>query len=462
MDFRRYIKEKRILVVGIGKSGTSAARVLSEQGAEVTVQDNKTIDEIGQENIDYFNKRNIAVIAGERPSDVADFDMLILSPGVPIELDFIVEAKKAGVEVIGELELAYRLSRAEFTAITGTNGKTTTTTLVGEIFKNAGRHTLVLGNIGKPVIDEVLNADEDTDLVVEVSSFQLETVESFKPHVSAILNLTPDHMDRHKTMEAYGKAKEKINIKQDESDFVVVNLDDPQVMNLIDNTEAKIIGFSHEKEPEVGAFVKKGRIFVKSLNGRKNSICDVDELKIPGEHNLENALAAAAVCYFSGIKPKVIAEILRTFKGVEHRLESCGRIDGIRFVNDSKGTNPNAAIKALNAVEKPIILIAGGYDKNSDFDEFIEAFGDKVTDLILLGATASKIKVAAEAKGFKNSIILSDMEDCVNEAFERAEEGHTILLSPACASWDMYDSYEQRGEDFKNAVRKLAVRAVSK
>lgn len=450
------MKGKRALVVGMGRSGRAAVRALVSIGADVSVQDSRE-DGVDGDFREYIEAHGITEYLGRVPEDADAFDMLVLSPGVPPDLDFIEEARKSGAEVIGELELAYRLCRGSFVAITGTNGKTTTTTLVGEIYKAAGRDTRVGGNIGNAITLDAMEAGEETCMITEVSSFQLETVRDFRPAVSAILNLTPDHMDRHKTMENYGRAKAAVFRNQTEDDYCILNFDDKRCFELGEtlNCRAKIVPFSRRSQPDFGAFVKDGQIVVKDETGNESFICRADELRIPGTHNLENALAAAAICYFGGIRADIIGSTMKKFAGVEHRIELCREIGGVRFVNDSKGTNTDAAIKAIEAMEKNIILIAGGYDKGGTYDEFIAAFKGRVKALILMGTTAPKIKAAAEKAGFCNVYMAEDMEGCVARAWDMAEPGDVVLLSPACASWDMYDNFEQRGEHFKECARKL-------
>jgi len=449
------MKDKKVLIVGLGGSGKAAAQAMVKLGAEVFVQDSKSEENIEPQLLAWLREKNVTCYLGCVPEDMGMFDMLILSPGVPPELGFIKDAKAAGAEIIGELEIAYRTGHGNYVAITGTNGKTTTTTLVGEIYKAADKETYVVGNIGVAVISKALSASDDSWLVTETSSFQLETISTFRPQVSAILNLTPDHMDRHKTMANYGNAKAQVFMNQTPDQYCVMNYDDKECWKLAENCKAKVVPFSRLQELEFGAFVKDGNIVIKNEADELVEICAADELQIPGAHNLENALAACAIAYFGGIGKDVIAQVLRTFTGVEHRIEFCGQIDGVRFVNDSKGTNPDAAIKAIEAMKENIILIAGGYDKNSDFEEFVAAFDGRVKALMLLGKTASKIKDTAEKAGFTNSMILKDMEACVREAFGIAKPGDVVLLSPACASWDMYTSFEQRGEHFKQCVQGL-------
>ena len=454
-EYIEWLKGKEVLVVGLGKSGIAAINALQKMGVLLTIQDSKDLSKVDNKVIDLFNKAKIKYSFGEDPADMSIFDLIVVSPGVSLQLGFIEDAKAKGIPIIGEVELAYRCGKGKYYAITGTNGKTTTTTLVGEIFKNSGAKTVVAGNIGNAVLTEAMDADEDTILVTETSSFQLESIVDFKPKISAILNLTPDHMDRHKTMTAYGEAKGNIMFNQDKDDYIVVNFDDKNCLTLISGARAKVVPFSRKEPLMFGAFVKEDKIVI--LNEEENIVefCRVDELQIRGTHNLENVLAAVAMTYFAGIDPQVITDTLKEFGGVAHRLEPCGEVEGVEFINDSKGTNPDAAIKAIEAIDTKIVLIAGGYDKNSNFDSFVGSFGDKVKDVVLLGATAVKIKGTAEQIGYVNTIMVKDMKTCVEEAFRRAEPGDTVLLSPACASWDMYNSFEERGDDFKNCVEEL-------
>ncbi len=449
------ITNKKILVVGMGKSGKAAAQAMVKLGADVSVQDNKAEDSIDSQLLAFLRDKSVTCYLGCEPDDMSIFDMLILSPGVSPELNFIKKAKTAGAEIIGELEIAYRIGSGQYVAITGTNGKTTTTTLVGEIYKEAGKKTYVVGNIGVAVISKALAAEEDSWLITETSSFQLETIKDFRPEVSAILNLTPDHIDRHKTMENYGRAKAAVFKNQTPDQYCVVNYDDKECLGLTENCNAKVVPFSRKTTLDFGVYVDGDTIIIKDEDGKITEICRPVDLQIPGAHNLENALAACAIAYFGGIEPKVIGKVLREFRGVEHRIELCNTIDDIRFVNDSKGTNPDASIKAIEAMKENIILIAGGYDKDASFDEFVKAFEGRVKTLLLMGKTATKIKEVAEKEGFTNSIILKDMEACVREAYRIAQPGDVVLLSPACASWDMYTSFEQRGKHFKACVQAL-------
>lgn len=449
------IKGKKVLVVGMGNSGKAAVQAMVKLGADVSVQDSKNEDSIDPQLLMFLKEKEVKYYLGTQPKDMSVFDILVLSPGVSPELDFIREAHECGAEIIGEIEIAYRVGKGNYVAITGTNGKTTTTTLVGEIYKASGRKTHVVGNIGVAVISKALSADEDSWLITETSSFQLETIKEFRPEISAILNLTPDHMDRHKTMENYGNAKAAVFKNQTPDQYCVINYDDEECYRLAKNCNARIVPFSRKTTLDFGVYVDGDTIIIKDEKGKITEICRPAELKIPGEHNLENALAAAGIAYFGGIEAEIIRKVLRSFRGVEHRLELCNEIDDIRFVNDSKGTNPDASIKAIEAMKNNIILIAGGYDKDASFDEFVKAFDGRVKTLLLMGKTATKIKEAAEKAGFTESIILKDMEACVREAYRIAQPGDVVLLSPACASWDMYTSFEQRGKHFKSCVQAL-------
>lgn len=452
MDF----KGMNITVVGMGRSGMAAVRVLHRLGANVTANDSKAKEMLDEEWLAFLKEEGIRCEFGTAPS-LEDVQMIVLSPGVPTSLPFVEEAKKNGIEIVGELELAYRLADPDsvFLGITGTNGKTTTTSLVGEIVKAAGHPVCVVGNIGLPAIEETAGMEKGTWFVTEVSSFQLETIRDFKPLVGALLNVTPDHLDRHKTFENYAAVKGRIFENQDKNCYAVVNFDDKIALQQSTHTNATVVPFSRVEEMMFGACVKNDRIIVIDGDGHSYDICGADELQIPGAHNLENALAAAAITFFAGIEPKIIGDAMRAFGGVEHRIEPCGEIHGVKYFNDSKGTNPDASIKAIEAMKSDTVIIAGGYDKGADFKEYIQAFKGKVYYAVLIGVTAVKIKSQAEELGFTNTILVENMEQAVAEAARVAKPGDNVLLSPACASWDMYGSYEERGRHFKNCVAAL-------
>lgn len=448
------LQGKKVLIVGLGKSGISVCQTLIDMGVIVSVQDARKESEFDKNFITYLKGKDVACYFDVIPSDLSQFDMLILSPGVSPELPFVVECANNGAEITGELEISYRVSRGNFIAITGTNGKTTTTTLVGEIFKASGRKTHVVGNIGTAAILDAAKADEQDWMITETSSFQLETTKYFKPQISAILNLTPDHLNRHHTMEAYGAAKAKIFANQDESGFLVINYDDKGCFKLSEGCKARIVPFSRKEELEFGAFVTDEKIVIKD-DERTVEICPLEDIRIIGSHNIENILAASAIAYFSGIDYKVIGQTVISFAGVEHRIEYCGEVDGVRYYNDSKGTNIDAAITAIKAIKNNIILIAGGDGKGQNFAAFVGSFDGAVKKMILLGRDAKIIAEAADASDFHDYVFCSDMPECIRKANEIAEQGDTVLLSPACASWDMYENFEQRGDHFKECVEAL-------
>ncbi|MGP1569544.1 MAG: UDP-N-acetylmuramoyl-L-alanine--D-glutamate ligase [Eubacteriales bacterium] len=451
-----HLAGKNVMVAGLGKTGIALIKVLKKMGANIFVYDGKTKEEISPKTSDFLSMMCQASFFKEIPNDeiLKSQDLLILSPGISLENELVTAASGLGIEITGELEFAYMLTKAKFVAITGTNGKTTTTSLVGLIFKNADLDVQVVGNIGIPVVEKVLEATENTWFVTEVSSFQLETVSKFKPKVSAILNLTQDHLNRHKTMENYANTKANVFKMQDSSDYYVANADDATSFELVKQCKgAKVVPFSKNKRFEFGVFVKNGMLTV--ADGKEIPICNVGELRIKGEHNLENALAAVGISYFAGIAPEFIEKSLREFEGVEHRLEYVDTIKGVRFVNDSKGTNTDSSIKAVYAMQKNIVLIAGGSSKDSDYTDFVNTFKDRVKHLVLQGDTAKIIAKSAQKAGFKNIVFSKGMKESVEKAFSLSEEGDVVLLSPACASFDFYRNFEERGEDFKKKVCEL-------
>ena len=452
---RDEVKGKKILVVGMGKSGKAAVQELHKLGAQVVAQDVHTVDAVDPKFAKYLEKEGIPALFGCNPDNMGEYDLVVISPGVSPELSFLQEARLSGVEVIGELELAYRLSKGTFITITGTNGKTTTTTLVGKIFEKARRKTAVVGNIGVAVVSKALESTEDEWMVTEASSFQLETVKEFHAKVSAILNLTPDHLNRHKTMEAYGAAKAQVFRNQDENDYLVINYDDKTCFALAEKCKATVVPFSRKEELKMGAFLQDDEMVIRDENGIVRPICSIRDLKIIGDHNVENALAAAAISFFAGVNPESIREAIVEFPGVEHRIEYCGLVDGVKFYNDSKGTNVDAAVIALKALKENIVLIAGGDGKAQDFTELAENLQGRVKALVLLGRDANQIEACARKVGFDAIYNEKDMNACVKKCMELAEEGDKVLLSPACASWDMYDNYEQRGDHFKACVQQL-------
>ncbi len=447
------VSSKKILVVGIARSGLAVARFLAGKGAAVTITDKKDTQALAPVLVDL--PANIKVAVGGYPKvDQENFDLLVTSPGVPLTEGPLREAKENGVPIIGELELAYQYSQSPIVAITGTNGKTTTTTLTGEIFKAAGLRVLVGGNIGLPLVTEVEKYGADDVIVAEVSSFQLETIEQFKPKVSMLLNFTPDHLDRHGTFENYTAAKARIFENQEPGDFAVLNYDDPGVAALAEQSKAQVIFFSRQHKLEKGVYVQAGKVVIDLGKGCLD-VCTPEEIFIRGNHNLENALAATAAAAALGIDPETIADVLTNFRGVAHRMEHVAEIGSITYINDSKGTNPDAAIKALESYDRPLVLIAGGRNKGSDFTTFAEKVKEKVRAIVVLGECADEIIAAVEKTGFNNIYRSDSFEEGVRMAAQVANAGEIVLLSPACASWDMFKDFEQRGEKFKEVVLSL-------
>lgn len=450
------VRGKHILIIGLARSGIAAAVELKKMGAKVTGSDIKPKEAL--KDIEQLEGMGINLVCGDHPvSLLKGCDLVVVSPGVPSDLAILEEARKRDVPVISELELGYLFAKAPIIAVTGTNGKTTTTTLIGEILKNDGRNIAVAGNIGIPLIREIEENHQKDYLVVEVSSFQLENILHFKPKIGIILNITEDHINRHKTFENYVEAKARILENQDEGDYAVLNYDDPVVFSLARRAKSRVVFFSRQHELDRGVFVKNGVIVIKE-NGNMYPILKTGELGIKGSHNLENALAAVGASWIARVNLNNMAETLKDFRGVEHRLEYVDTVNGVKYINDSKATNPDAAQKAVEAVEEPIILIAGGYDKKSDFTNFVRSFKEKVKKMILIGATADSIEKAARENGFFNTQRAHTMQEAVELASKSACPGDVVLLSPACASWDMFENFEERGRIFKEAVHSLKLK----
>ncbi|MGL5439201.1 MAG: UDP-N-acetylmuramoyl-L-alanine--D-glutamate ligase [Filifactoraceae bacterium] len=444
------LSDTKIIVVGLGKSGYALLEYLDKRGAEVYVYD------LYAKNEDVMVNRfssNIHISIGENPTGNEDVKMVIVSPGIPMELDFVKRFKERNIELIGEVEFAYRVAKGTFIGITGTNGKTTTTTLVGELFKSCGFDTRVVGNIGRPIIEEVETADEETVFVCELSSFQLETVRDFKCHIATIINITPDHLDRHKTFENYAYFKGRVYNNQTQNDFQIVNFDDAISKAISEQRESKKIYFSVYNTLEHGIYMREGSIY-SSISGIEEFIMERSEIFLKGDHNVENVLAAIGIGMAYHLDMNIVKQVLREFKGVEHRLEFVDNIDGVCYINDSKGTNPDASCKAVSSFDS-IVLIAGGYDKGSDFSDYLRLYKEKESLLIVMGATAKKLREEAIKQGITNIIEVESMAEAVKVAREKAKPNDTVLLSPACASWGMYPNYEVRGREFKDLVRTL-------
>lgn len=443
---------KKVLVFGSGISGIGAVKLLEDHGAEVVLYD-------GNESLDQASLREqlgekTTIVLGEFPEHLLEeLELVVLSPGVPTDLPVILAMKEHGIQVIGEVELAYAFGKGDVLAITGTNGKTTTTSLLGEIMKCHQEEVFVVGNIGNPYTVAASQMTERSVAVAEMSSFQLESIETFRPKVSAILNFTPDHLNRHHTMEAYVEAKKQIAKNQTAEDYCVLNYEDERTKAFGEEVKAQVLYFSSAHKLERGIYLDDGKMIYK--NPEEVIVCHVDELQILGIHNYENVMAAVAMAAVYGVPMDTIRKAILTFKGVEHRIEYVTEKDGVVYYNDSKGTNPDAAIKGIQAMNRKTVLIGGGYDKNSEYTEWIQAFDGKVKQLILIGATREKIAQDAEKCGFHDYVFADTFEEAVLLAAKTAKSGEAVLLSPACASWGMFPNYEVRGEKFKEIVNSL-------
>ena len=454
------IEGKKVLVFGSGISGEAASRLLLQKGAEIVLYDgNDSLDAdkiLGEITWEEGQKARVVLgrLSEQQEDEMLDgLSLVVMSPGVPTDLPVVEKMRAKGIPVWGEIELAYVFGKGQVLAITGTNGKTTTTALLGEIMKNCKESVFVVGNIGTPYREVALRTEEESVVVAEVSSFQLETIHTFRPKVSAILNITPDHLNRHHTMEAYIGAKEDIARNQTEEDFPVLNYEDDVLRAFGEKTGAEVLYFSSAHKLEKGVYLDGTKIICDI--DRPIEICDGSELKILGTHNHENVMAAVAMAYAFGVPVEIIRSTLREFQGVEHRIEFVAEKNGVAYYNDSKGTNPDAAIKGIRAMNRPTVLIGGGYDKDSDYDEWIEAFDGKVKKLVLLGATREKIAETAERHGFRDIVLADSFEEAFAQCVEAAQPGDAVLLSPACASWGMFKNYEERGDKFKELVNRL-------
>ncbi|SMB96432.1 UDP-N-acetylmuramoylalanine--D-glutamate ligase [Desulfonispora thiosulfatigenes DSM 11270] len=445
------VARQNILIIGAGKSGIATSKFLAEKSSNVFLYDAKSKEELKEIEKEITSHGVKAIFGISLDVESLNLDLVVVSPGVPLTIPVIVQAKDLRIPVISEIELAFSYSNSPFIAITGTNGKTTTTALCGQIFQDAQKKVLVGGNIGNPLISEVTDYGQEDFVIAETSSFQLESVQDFKPQVSVILNLTPDHLDRHKTMEEYIRCKANIFKAQDENDFLILNYDDLLVRKLAKDAKSKVIFFSRNIKLEKGIYLEKEDIYA-NLDSWPIYICKKSDIRIKGNHNLENAMAAIAAALSVGIEIPVIVKTLKDFPGVNHRLEPVIEIQGVTYINDSKGTNPDASIKALEAFNQPIILIAGGRNKGSDFSEFANKIKCKVKEIVLVGEAKEEIKNAVINVHFNNYHLVDTFKEAVYQAFKLASKGDVVLLSPACASWDMFNSYEERGDYFKELV----------
>ena len=449
---------QKVLVAGTGKSGIAAAKLLLAMGGEVVLYDGN--DKLDPEKIkeNFEEDAKVTIVLGDltRP-DLLGVELSIISPGIPLDAPFVPVLDEAKIPIWSEIQLAYHVAKGKLIAITGTNGKTTTTALTGAIMKTFFDEVFVVGNIGIPYTEVALDTTEKSVTVAEVSSFQLETIMDFHPNVSAILNITPDHLNRHGTMENYIEVKERVAVNQTEDDCIVLNYDDKVLREFGEKKELKpkVFFFSSTQTLKEGMYLD-GDTMIYAHDGKKEEVLNVKtDMQLLCKHNYENVMAAVAMSIRMGVPMDCIRKAVKEFKAVEHRIEFVLERSGVRYYNDSKGTNPDAAIQAIRAMPGPTVLIAGGYDKHSEYDEWIEAFGGKVKYLVLIGQTRDKIAECARSHGFTDIMYAEDMPEAVRVCAAYANAGDNVLLSPACASWGMFDNYEQRGEIFKECVRNL-------
>lgn len=453
------LTNKRIGVLGLGKSGIALARVLTERGAHVLISDSKTKEQLS-DMIKELDGVNVELETGCHTSRLYDnMDMVVISPGASINLPILQDAYAAGVSIISEVEMAFLLAKAPFIAITGTNGKSTTTTLTHETLLAAGKESYLAGNIGIPLVGEVGAIPEDAWITSEISSFQLEAVEKFHPHIGAILNVTTDHIDRHNTIEEYALVKARLFLNHTSDDYAVLNADDQLVLDVTTHIRSHILYFSTEKEVEEGAFLREGNI-VTRFNGIERVFFPVKEIPLRGKHNLKNVLAVSCICLATGVEPESLIEAMKNFKPLHYRMEYVDTINGVSFYNDSKGTNPDAVRASLESFSEPLTLIAGGTDKNLDFSELAVNIRDRALWSILIGDSRFKIADALKNADYHNYTIFDDMtlsgfKESVKLAMEKTPSGGVVLLSPSCASFDMFKRAEHRGEMFDQYVREL-------
>jgi UDP-N-acetylmuramoylalanine--D-glutamate ligase len=451
------LKGKKVLVIGSGLSGVGSVSLLGKVGANpVLLEENTRVSEEDiRAKLHEKDRDNTVIIVGEIKDEVLDgLSLVVPSPAVPLDSPTMLRIKERNIPIWSEIELAYNFSKGRMIAITGTNGKTTTTTLVGEIMKAHFDSVYVVGNIGVSFAESALEMRDDTVIVGEISSFQLEAVDNFHAEVSAILNITPDHLNRHHTMECYASMKENITVNQTGDNTCVLNYDNEYTRDFGKRCPAKVVYFSTKEKLSDGFFLD-GEEIIMSNNGIRTSIMNIHDMNLVGLCNVENVMAAIAMSLAMGVPLSTILRVVRDFKAVEHRIEYVATKRGVDYYNDSKGTNPDAAIQGIRAMSKPTILIGGGYDKGSEYDEWIECFGDTVKLLVLIGQTREKIAECAEKHGFKNYVFKDSFEEALEFCTESANAGDAVLLSPACASWDMFPNYETRGRKFKEYVNKI-------
>ena len=444
------LADKKVLVIGAARSGIAAAKIAKNLGATVILSDAK-------ENLD-VKISGVEIRLGKQSEELLrGVDLIIVSPAVPIKIPLLRAAAQKNIPIISEVELAYDLARSPICAVTGTNGKTTTVTLLGLLLKEKFPKAAVGGNIGFPLSEVALEVGEDGYLAAEISSYQMEATKNFKPHISAILNVTPDHLKRHGSMEVYQAMKEKIFAQQTADDFLILNYDDKITRAMKSRAACKVLYFSRQVELNEGAFLKNDSLVIK-FSGETYNLCTVDELGIKGGHNVENALAASLMAFIAGVEVDKISKVLKSFQGVEHRIEFVRELDGVKYYNDSKATNTDSAIKALETFVGHIVLIAGGDDKGTDLSDFLKLVNERVDYLILVGDAAARFKTCALDKNFPADRILEagySMQRAVDLSKAISHPPQVVLLSPACASFDMYSDFEERGRDFKRIVNGL-------
>ena len=447
---------KRVLVIGMARSGIDASRLLLRLGAVPLLNDRKDTQALGNQ-LDCLKGTLAEWHLGEDPVPLLNTaDVLLISPGVPIDSPVVLKAKEMGIYTIGELEFAAQQAQGLLIGVTGTNGKTTTVTLLGEIFKAVGRTPYVSGNIGTPFSQTAMVSRPEDVLVTEISSFQLESIDTFHPRAAAVLNVTEDHLIRHYTMDNYIAMKRRVFENQNADDIAVLNADDPICVQMAEGLAARIAWFSRLRQDLPGAFVRDGQIFIR-WDGNETPVCPSKDVYIPGAHNLENAMAASVIAFTLGVPASVIADTLRTFRGVEHRIEFVRELDGVRYINDSKGTNADSTVKAIDTMTVPTVLILGGYDKHVSFEGLARHIvaSPQIEHTVLLGATADQLERELRQAGYTHITRASSFEEAVMLSRSLAKKGGAVLLSPACASFDMFSCFEERGERFKELVLQM-------
>ncbi len=446
---------QKVLVAGTGISGIAAAKLLLAQGGEVVLYDGN--EKLSAEDLKakFDEGAKLTIVLGElKKLDLTGVELAVISPGISLEAPFVAVIDEAKIPIWSEIELAYHCTKGKIAAITGTNGKTTTTALTGEIMKHYYDSVFVVGNIGDPYALHALETVDESVTVAEISSFMLETIMDFRPNVSAITNITPDHLDRHKTMECYIQVKEGIARNQTEEDTCVLNYDDPVLREFGQTLKCKVLYFSRKEKLDAGIFMD-GDMIIYRHDGKNEEVLNVNDLNIIGGHNHENVMTAVGISLSIGVPMNVIVEACKEFKAVEHRIEFVRERFGVKYYNDSKGTNPDAAIQAIKAMPGPTLLIAGGYDKHSEYDEWIESFDGKVRYLVLIGQTRDKIAECAKKHGMYDIMYAEDLKEAVQVCASYANSGDFVLLSPACASWGQFKNFEERGRMFKEFVNAL-------